>query len=165
MNNFKNIKSKDIIIIDCEASGLNKESYPIEVGVSFKEDSFGFLIKPHKTWNYWSMSAENIHNIKKEDLFKNGLSCYEAANFLNNQLRGLTLFSDAVDFENFWINKLFEITQCEKLFDIESIYELSFDYNYYKKIKEKMSNTMITHRAENDANIIRTAIEKSLYVN
>lgn len=162
MNNFKKIKSKEVIIIDCEASGLVKESYPIEVGVSFSGDSFGFLIKPDPSWNYWSIEAEKIHNIKKEKLLKEGISCYEAAIFLNNQLRGSTIFSDASEFENFWINKLFNISGVEKMFEIESIYELSFDYERYKYIKEKISNLTVTHRAENDANIIREAIEKSM---
>ena len=99
---------------------------------------------------------------KIEVLFNEGISCYDAANFLNNQLRGLTLFSDAVDFENFWLNKLFSVAQCDKLFDVESIYDLSFNHKTYKEIKEKMSVSVITHRAENDANLIRSIIEKSM---
>lgn len=162
MNNFKNIKAKDIIIIDCEASGLIEESYPIEVGISFYDDSFGFLIKPDVSWNYWSLEAENIHNIKRENLFSEGISCYKAANLLNNQLRGSIIFSDASHFENFWINKLFSVSGVEKMFEIESIYELSFDYDKYKYIKEKISKSKVIHRAENDANIIRESIEKSI---
>lgn len=48
------------------------------------------------------------------------------------------------------------------MFEIESIYELSFDYERYKYIKEKISKLTVPHRAENDANIIREAIEKSM---
>lgn len=48
------------------------------------------------------------------------------------------------------------------MFEIESIYELSFDYERYKYIKEKISKLIVPHRAENDANIIREAIEKSM---
>lgn len=101
MIELKDLNIKDIIVIDCEASGLKEKSYPIEVGVALHEDSFGFLIKPEKDWTYWCKSAEKIHNIKREELFDEGISCFEAAQILNSQLRDLTLFSDATDYETF----------------------------------------------------------------
>lgn len=162
MIDLENFSIKDIIVIDCEASGLDEESYPIEVGVALHDDSFGFLIKPEKDWNYWSKEAEGIHKIKREELFNEGISCYEAAQILNSQLRGLTLFSDATDFEMFWLNRLFKAAQCEMLFDIDSIYSLPFNVDIYMAEKKKMSSYIITHRAENDAHIIRESLVKSL---
>lgn len=162
MINLEEFSIKDIIVIDCEASGLEEKSYPIEVGVSLHDDSFSFLIKPEKEWTYWSMSAEKIHNIKREQLFDEGISCFEAAQRLNSQLRDLTLFSDATDYETFWLDRLFKAAKCPRFFDIDSIYSLPFNDKIYSAEKKRLSSFIITHRAENDAHIIREALVKSL---
>lgn len=162
MIELKDLNIKDIIVIDCEASGLKEKSYPIEVGVALHDDSFGFLIKPEKDWTYWCKSAEKIHNIKREELFDEGISCFEAAQILNSQLRDLTLFSDATDYETFWLNRLFKAAKCDRLFDIDSIYSLPFNDEIYAAEKKRLSSFIIMHRAENDAHVIRESLVKSL---
>jgi len=152
---------RDIVIIDCEASGLADNSYPIEVGVSLHEDSFGFLIKPEKNWTHWCKKAEKIHNISRESLHL-GKSAHEAATLLNNQLRDTVIFSDAASYEIFWIDQLFKAAKLERFFEIESIYILPFDIEKYKKEKSRLSSFIITHRAENDAYIIRESIINAL---
>jgi len=151
----------ELIIIDCEASGLEEDSYPIEVGVAFPYDSFGFLIKPHYSWNYWNEKSAKIHNIKREQL-NQGLSIYDSVIKLNSQLRDSVVFSDAVDYEIFWLDKLFSVVGVERLFDIKSIYQLDFDFEIYKKEKIKMSKNIQIHRAENDACLIRDSILKAI---
>lgn len=151
----------DLIILDCEASGLSQNSYPIEIGVAYNKDSFGFLIKPASDWNYWDTIAEKIHNIKREDLENSGISVYDAVNILNSQLRGLTVYSDAFDFETFWIDKLYSSVGVERNFKIESIYMLNFNIEKYRKEKDSLSKNIITHRAENDSLIIRESIIRS----
>jgi hypothetical protein len=162
MIDLEDFNIKDIIVIDCEASGLKEHSYPIEVGLAFNDDSYSFLIKPEKDWTYWSKTAEKMHNIKREELFDEGISCYEAAQRLNSQLRGLTLFSDATDYEVFWINKLFKSAQCDCLFDIDSIYSFPFNGEVYAAEKKRMRSYIVAHRAENDAIIVRESLIKSL---
>lgn len=156
------IKKKEIIVLDCEASGLSNESYPIEIGVSTYTDSFSFLIKPELEWNYWSVEAENIHKIKREELYKNGISVYEAAKILNERLQGEIIFSDSDVFENFWLDKLFAAADMNKAFYVETIYRLNFDKDKYHRKKEELEKKIITHRAENDANIIRKSLFHSL---
>jgi hypothetical protein len=162
MINLEDLNVKDIIVVDCEASGLAKESYPIEVGIALNDESFSFLIKPEADWVYWCKQAEGIHKIPRAELLKDGISCYEAAQILNSQLRGLVLFSDATDYELFWLNRLFKAANCEMLFDIESIYAIPFNYDIYVAEKKKMSSYIVTHRAENDAFIIRESIIKAI---
>jgi len=154
--------NKDIIIIDCEASGLSEKSYPIEIGVAFKDDSFSFLIKPLDDWNDWNEDSYQIHKIERQELFSKGISVYDAAYRLNSQLRGLTVYSDASDFEVFWIDKLFSSVGISRNFDIESIYSLNFNAEKYMNIKKELSLNSIIHRAENDAIIIRDSILRSL---
>lgn len=156
------MKPNDLIIIDCEASGLSNNSYPIEIGIAFKNNSQSFLIKPDKDWVDWDFEAEKIHKIKRSELFENGISIFDAAIRMNSQLRDLKIYSDAVDFEVFWIDKLFSKVGVERNFDIESIYMLDFDPVYYKHIKRKNSKNIELHRAENDAILIRNSIIDSL---
>lgn len=151
----------ELIIIDCEASGLEEESYPIEIGVAFPYDSFGFLIKPHHSWSYWNEDSAKIHNIERDKL-DSGLSVYDSVIKLNSQLRDSVVFSDAVDYEIFWIDKLFDVVGVERLFDIRSIYQIDFDFDNYKKIKKIKSQNIQIHRAENDACLIRDSILESL---
>lgn len=156
------MKPNDLIIIDCEASGLSNNSYPIEIGIAFKNNSQSFLIKPEEDWVEWDSEAEKIHKIKRSELFENGISIFDAAIRMNSQLRDLKVYSDAVDFEIFWIDKLFSKVGVERNFDIESIYMLDFDPVYYKNIKRKNSKNIELHRAENDAILIRNSIIDSL---
>lgn len=151
----------ELIIIDCEASGLEEESYPIEIGVAFQYDSFGFLIKPHHSWTHWSEKSAKIHNIERSQL-DSGLSIYDSVIKLNSQLRDSIVFSDAVDYEIFWIDKLFSVVGVDRLFDIKSIYQLDFDFDKYKKIKMQKSKNIQIHRAENDACLIRDSIIESI---
>lgn len=162
MEEVKNIKMEDIIIIDCEASGITPESYPIEIGISFKNGSFSFLIKPEEEWNYWCSEAEKMHNIRREELFSKGLIVKKVAKLLNEKLKGKTIFTDSVYFENMWIDKLFKFSEIEKLFNIVSIYDINFDYRKYEQYKKFLSEKTVNHRAENDANVIRESLVKSM---
>ena len=46
-------------IIDIEASGFGRGSYPIEVGFALPDrTSYSFLIKPAQSWTHWSEDAE-----------------------------------------------------------------------------------------------------------
>jgi len=104
----------ELICIDLEASGLGKESYPIEV--AWKNDETGeqdsFLINPETAdgWHYWDDYAEEMHGIDRDDLRKKGLDIISACKRLNEKLKGKTLISDAFEFDLFWLKRLFQAT-------------------------------------------------------
>lgn len=156
------MKLNNLIVLDCESSGLNNESYPIEVGLALKNKSFSFLINPPKEWSYWNTESERIHKIKRKDLFDKGISIFDAVSILNSNLKGLTVYSDAVDFEIFWIDKLFSKVGIDRSFDIQSIYTLPLDFFKYKELKLRYSKSLILHRAESDALLIRKSILSSI---
>ena len=59
-------------IIDIEASGFGRGSYPIEVGFITAQQQVGCtLIKPEKYWSSWSSDAEKIHGIDRKILLEN----------------------------------------------------------------------------------------------
>lgn len=112
-------------IIDLEASGFGRGSYPIEVGIALENrDIHSFLIKPEADWTHWSDEAEQIHGISREQLQKEGLSIEDIALTLNDMLRGQTLYSDAWSFDSSWIGRLFDSAGIVQRFRIETINKL-----------------------------------------
>lgn len=165
MSKEKNFKPP--IVIDCEASGLEKESYPIEVGYTLSNgETFSYYIKPEPSWTYWDPKAQDIHGIKRETLFEIGLPAYEVALKLNSQLAGEIIYSDASDWENFWINVLFNSVGLERFFEIRSIQDLFIvrsgipqHSGFYRKRKALFRDTpgIVQHRAGDDSKIIQKA--------
>ena len=90
-------------IIDLEASGFGRGSYPIEVGFALEDRVVhSFLIKPAPTWLHWSSDAEKIHGISRDQLLEQGLTPREVALRMNELLRGKILYSDAWSFDSSW---------------------------------------------------------------
>ncbi len=112
-------------IIDLEASGFGRGSYPIEVGFALENrDIHSFLIKPEDDWTHWSEEAEQIHGITREQLHAEGMSIEEIALKLNEILRGQTLYSDAWSFDSSWIGRLYDSAGIVQRFRIETINKL-----------------------------------------
>ena len=87
-------------IIDLEASGFGRGSYPIEVGVSLADGTIhSALIKPPEHWSHWSEDAEAIHGITRDYLQEHGKTPRDVAMELNELLSGQVLFSDAWSFD------------------------------------------------------------------
>jgi hypothetical protein len=109
-----------VICIDIEASGLGPLSYPIEVawkcGLTGESDLF--LINPDTgyNWTQWDLSAADIHGITMDELLHKGISVNEACNRLNQMLSGKTVTSDALDFDFFWMRRLFESAMMKPTF-------------------------------------------------
>lgn len=58
-------------VVDVEASGFGRASYPIEVGFVLPNGhSFCSLIYPEPEWTHWDPQAETIHHISRELLLK-----------------------------------------------------------------------------------------------
>ena len=97
--------------MDLEASGLGAESYPIEVAWKCPATglSDNFFINPDSIshWRYWDEFAEELHGLDRERLVKEGISAEVACQRLNEALKGKTLISDALEFDSFWMRRLF----------------------------------------------------------
>ena len=112
-------------IIDLEASGFGRGSYPIEVGFALENrEIYSFLIKPEDDWTHWSEEAEQIHGITREQLQAEGMSIEDIALKLNELLRGKTLYSDAWGFDSSWIGRLFDSAGIVQRFRLDTINKL-----------------------------------------
>src|ERR1700709_1006045 len=82
-------------ILDMEASGFGKDSYPVEVGFVLPDGkAFCTLIKPAPEWTHWDSAAQALHHITRELAVRRGHEPIEVARALNRQLAGRVVYSD-----------------------------------------------------------------------
>jgi len=148
------------IILDIEASGFGRGSYPIEIGVAMDDCHLtSQLIKPFGHWVHWQKSAEKIHGIKRETLLEEGRSPYELALALNRMLAGRTVFSDGWGVDRSWLALLFHEVGLAQSFKLESIYTLLDEAQLDSWAENKRRVLELTgmklHRAGTDAFIIQ----------
>ena len=143
-----------MLIIDVEASGLHQDSYPIEIAWqdSKKPDNFdSFLIIPADYWIHWDDYAENeIHHISRELLFDSGITVNKACERLNSALINQVIYSDAVEYDQRWIMRLFDETEIKPSFSFGSVIDLlpkGGDFKYNKLVE----SAPVKHRALDDA--------------
>jgi hypothetical protein len=110
------------IILDIEASGFGKNSYPIEVGfIDESLNTWCALIKPELDWHHWDSSAESMHYITRESLLKHGKPAQLVAQALNEQLRDKTVYSDGWIHDFIWISLLFDSAKIPQRFKLEDL--------------------------------------------
>lgn len=147
-------------IIDLEASGFGRGSYPIEVGFALEDRVVhSFLIKPAPSWLHWSVEAELIHGISRADLQEAGMTPREVALKMNDMLRGKTLYSDAWSFDSSWMGRLFDEAELVQRFRIETINKLltPAQMEMWTDTKQSLWSEMRIerHRAANDVQVLQ----------
>ena len=147
-------------IIDVEASGFGRGSYPIEVGFVLPDgQSCCRLICPPSHWTHWDESSEHLHGIRRDILQKHGKPVAEVAKWLNEQLRGLTLYSDGWGNDMSWLGLLYDEAECSQLFKLETLPKILTEE---QKMKWASTRDAVIqrlgfqrHRASNDAMVIQ----------
>jgi hypothetical protein len=152
-------------IIDLEASGFGRGSYPIEVGIALEDGSVHeMLIKPADGWDHWDEKAEKIHGISREHLAENGKPVKEVALFLNQLCGGQTLYSDAWSFDSSWVGRLFDEAGIVQRFKLDTITRLlnEDELSRWSDVKDAMGKTLglVKHRAANDVTLLRETFKQ-----
>ena len=152
-------------IIDVEASGFGRGSYPIEVGFALEDREVqSYLIKPALGWDHWDPKAELIHGISREHLQEEGSTPREIALLLNEKLRGQTLYSDAWSFDSSWIGRLFDEAELVQRFRIETINKLlePAEMERWHDTKKSLWNDfgLERHRAANDVRVLQETFQR-----
>lgn len=115
---------KDIAFIDLEASGLSARSWPIEVGWCFVAGApEARLIRPAEQWSLddWSKDAEALHGVPHAILLKDGAEPKDVCEALNEALAGKTVYSDAPDWDGFWLYRLFQAGHLRQRFTLNDL--------------------------------------------
>lgn len=107
--------------LDLEASGLAARSWPVEVGWAFSDGrSDSFLIRPDPSWtdDAWDPAAEALHGISRAMIERDGLDVREGARRINAALSGVRVYSDAADWDGFWLFRLFSAAGARQSFSV-----------------------------------------------
>jgi len=123
----KRAKGKRLAFIDMEASGLNAKSWPVEAGWAFADGSpQSVLIQPVEMWpeDAWDDEAEALHGLSREQLHREGAPVAEACKVINSALDGCEVYSDAPDWDAFWLYRLFGAAKMKPLFSLRSFADL-----------------------------------------
>lgn len=153
-------------ILDIEASGFGRGSYPIQVGVALPGGAtYRFTIRPEPDWKHWDKEAEALHGISRTRLEKEGLPAREVATKLNRLLTGRVIYSDAWGFDNTWLALLFEHTGLVPTFRIEALETLLSpdQLHSWHAIKEQviLETRLTRHKADEDALILQETYMRS----
>jgi hypothetical protein len=159
------------VFVDFEASGLGPESYPIEVGWSYVDQTTGevvkkgLLIRPTANWlasSGWEPMSARIHGISLERLVVAGRAPLEVAHHMNEVLSGHVLHADAPEFDWMWMRALFDEVGVQPAFTlatkdaaallVEFAAATGMDYlDYTVAEREAALLAPRTHRAADDA--------------
>ncbi len=95
------------VFLDFEASSLNDEGYPIEVGWVFEDGrSEAYLIKPAVKWTDWDASAEALHRISRARLEAEGTAHDVVAQRLLDTLGDHIVYASAPSWDGKWLSVL-----------------------------------------------------------
>lgn len=147
-------------ILDVEASGFGRGSYPIEVGYVLEDGaSQCMLVRPQPDWSHWSPAAETLHRIRRADLLEHGLPPAVVADKLNLALAGRTLYTDAWVHDYSWLAMLYDAAGRAPTFRIESLQTLLTESEIarWHTLKEQVALALGVprHRACADARLLQ----------
>lgn len=157
------------IIIDVEASGFGRGSYPIEIGFVLGDGTpHCFLLAPMRSWVHWDDQAEAVHGISRRMLEDHGRPCEDVAKRMNAMLHGHKVYSDAWVYDMSWVGKLFDAVNMAPSFRLRDLGELLSESQmaHWHDAKRQAAAALDSprHRASNDARVIQRAFRETLDV-
>jgi len=150
-------------VLDIEASGFGRHSYPIEVGYVLPDGhACCTLILPLDGWTHWDPAAEQMHHIARSTLLQHGRPPAEVAAMLNRDLAGLTVYCDGWGHDYAWLAALFDAADSSPRFKLESVAAL-LDETRLERLDEMHRRArrelgLVRHRASNDARALQVAL-------
>jgi hypothetical protein len=151
------------IVLDVEASGFGRQSYPIEVGFVLANGvGFCTLIKPEPAWTHWDAEAEKLHHIPRDLALARGLPTADVARLLNTQLSGRTVYSDGWVHDYSWISVLFDAAGTAPRFRLENLRALLQEdqAEHWHDVKQQVARELGAprHRASADARLLQQTL-------
>lgn len=152
-------------IIDIEASGFGRGSYPIEIGfVATDGTLFCGLIRPEPDWLHWDEAAEALHGIGRELLFTHGRPVRWMAEQINQRLRGQTVYCDGWGHDYPWLSRLFDAAGLQPSFRLDDLRRLLDEQEAlrWRGVTEavRQRQQLTRHRASSDARVLQLALDE-----
>lgn len=150
-------------MIDIEASGFGRDSYPIEVGYVLGDGrTYCTLIKPAPGWTHWDPAAEKTHRISRETVVRHGRDPVEVASHLNDQLHGSVVYCDGWAHDYAWLNLLFDQAGFPPAFRLDNLRSLLTEREaaFWGTLKQQVTteSRLPRHRASADARILQRTL-------
>ena len=150
-------------VIDIEASGFGRSSYPIEIGY-IREDGQAWctLVRPAADWTHWDAQAEAVHRIPRDALLQHGRSAHDVARRLNDDLGERTVYCDGWAHDYTWLAALFEVAGVSPRFRLASVRQL-LDEARLERLDALRQGAFASlgiarHRASSDARALQWAL-------
>ncbi|AXS81244.1 hypothetical protein [Dechloromonas sp. HYN0024] len=147
------------VIIDIEASGFGRGSYPVEIGYFAPDgESYCTLILPEPGWTHWDSSAEKVHGITREVLASHGKPAAEVCLALNRSLHGKKVYCDGWAHDYVWLAVMYDAVGLIPSFQLKDLRELLSDCSkslwHPTRALIETRHAMRRHRASGDARIL-----------
>lgn len=114
-----------LTVIDIEASGFGRDSYPIEIGfITAQGTAACTLVRPEPGWTHWDAAAEAMHGITRDTTLRHGRSAADVARWLNTELAGQVVYCDGWAHDYAWLGALYEAAGLQPSFRLEHIMRL-----------------------------------------
>lgn len=149
-----------LMFIDLEASSLEPDGWPVEVGLAWREGgrllAEGRLIRPEPHWpmSAWSPESAAVHGIALADL-RAAEPAPEVARWVLNRAAGRRLVSDAPPWDRAWLATLLgtlgEGVVVPKLHDFDVLVACEFDLAGVRRVYAHLDAHPTPHRAAADA--------------
>ena len=150
-------------VLDVEASGFGRGSFPIEVGYVLPDgSSYCTLIQPAPQWTHWDDQAEQLHGISRSLLASHGRPAVEVARALNSGLAGQTVYCDGWAHDYTWLALLFDEAGLQPHFQLRHLHELLADRDAARwdaacaGVRSRLA--LERHRASGDARVLQLAL-------
>jgi hypothetical protein len=152
-------------MLDVEASGFGRHSYPIEIGFVLPDGhAFCTLIQPAPDWTHWDAAAEQVHHITRALLVRRGRPTLEVARLLNERLDGLVVYSDGWANDYSWLGVLFDAAGLSPRFRLENLRALLRDEeaDRWHSVKREVAleRGPQRHRASADARVLQLTLQR-----
>jgi hypothetical protein len=152
-------------VLDIEASGFGRHSYPIEVGYVMPDGrAVCMLVRPTSEWTHWDPAAEKVHGIGRSTLVAHGQAVRDVALALNRDLAGRTVYCDGWAHDYPWLAALFDAAELRAGFRLESVSALLDEARLGRLDAARqaaLSEMGLTrHRASNDARALQRALTR-----
>lgn len=153
-------------ILDIEASGFGRRSYPIEVGYVLPCGRANcMLVRPPAHWTHWDAQAEQVHGISRSTLLQHGRPVDEVVSRINDDLRGQTVYCDGWAHDYAWLAALFDEAGSAPSFKLESVRVL-LDDDHLALLPDLQRAALKElgvqrHRASNDARALQLALRRA----
>ncbi len=151
------------VVIDLEASGFGRGSYPIEVGFVLADGASGCsLIRPAAHWTHWDGEAERLHGLSRDLLVCHGRAPRAVAVMLNQRLAGQVVYCDNWAHDYAWLAVLYDEAELNPSFRLQHLHSLLDDRTAggwdAACAQARAALAGKRHRASTDARVLQNAL-------